>query len=163
MDCGICTLPNVEVVESAALDALDGSRSWKSLGDEYSINRQSLKNHMEKHYRATPSLTSLAMEGLDPAIAMNIEELQGRMAIASPEIKPFYAIAIQNLKGLLETKPSQQNLIAALKAITEVTGMKQSQTLMIEFARHQFNQLNVSPPPSLEQFTIIDVESSECP
>lgn len=160
MECGICALPNLDEVEEAAQDGLSGAASWKGLGERFGVNRQSLKNHMERHWVAPASATEQAVEGLDAAIAENIEQLLEQMRFAPAEVKPFYAVAIQNLKALADTKPSQQNLINSLKAITEVTGMKQEQHLMLEFARHAFKKLDAAESPALP-LPVIDVEVIE--
>jgi hypothetical protein len=158
--CGICQLSNLEDVESAAAPMLTDDHpgvSWSGLEREFGVNRQSLRTHMLKHYTPPASATESALEGLDEAIALNIEELQSQMALAPPEIKPFYAIAIQNLRGIGETKASQQNLIQALKAIHEVTGMKMEQRMMLEFARHAFPAA-VTPAGELADPEIVDAE-----
>jgi hypothetical protein len=90
---------------------------------------------MERHYVAA---TQRAVAGLDDELAATIEELTAEMRSAPATIKPLYAVAIQNLKGLADTKASQQNLIVALRTIHEVTGMKQQQNLMLTFARQMF-------------------------
>jgi len=53
-------------------------------------------------------------------------------------VKPLYATAIRNLRGLMETKPSQQHLIAALKGIHEITGMRMEQQMMLAFGQKMF-------------------------
>lgn len=137
--CKICLADNTDEIEALCLEAVEGRRSWRSVAAELGWSHHApLKNHMEKHYTTSPSPTQLASEALDPLIADTIEELIAQWRLAPPEVKPFYAIAIQNLKGLTDTKPSQQNLVAALKAIHEVTGMKMEQRLMFEFAKHAF-------------------------
>ena len=56
-------------------------------------------------------------------------------------MKPLFAVAIRNLRGLGDTKPSQQHLIQALKTIQEMTGMKQEQRMMLQFAEAMFGEV----------------------
>lgn len=137
--CGICTSERLDELESLGLEALEGKRSWRSTAQALGLgHHQSLKNHMENHYVAAPSLTDVAVDGFEALIAKAIEDLIQRMAVAPAELAPMYAVAIQNMRHITLTKPSQQNLVLALKAIHEVTGMKLEQRLMFEFAKHAF-------------------------
>lgn len=137
--CTVCNADNRDFLEELGQQALDGAISWRAATREGGLpSHQSFKNHMEKHFAAPPSTEDVVMDALGGDIAGMVEELKAQARIAPPEVAPLYAVAIRNLAGLEETKPSQQHLIQALKAIQEVTGMKMEQRLMLEFARHQF-------------------------
>jgi hypothetical protein len=160
--CAICALDNREEVEAeAALLVLEGTGSWLGMGNKFGINRQSLKNHMERHWVAPPSPTERALEGFDQQVADAIEGLLAQMAIAPPELKPFYAVAIQNLQHIGNTNPSQQNLLAALKGIHEVTGMKMEQRLMLEFGQKMFAMSGAPKTPALAPGVVIEVVAEE--
>lgn len=161
MECSTCNFDRLDELEEQGQLALDGKRSWNSLSEEFGLTRQSIKNHMEKHWTPAPTATDEALAPFDASIAQTIEELMGQMAIAPPELKPMYAVAIQNLRGLHETKASQQNLISALKAITEVTGMKMEQQLMLQFAQARFGLAKPAPVAALPEPDLIEVESEE--
>lgn len=157
--CTVCNADNRDFLEELGQQALDGATSWRAATRDAGLtSHQSFKNHMEKHY-ATPSTSEeLVMEGMTGALATMVEELKANARLAPPEIAPFYAVAIRNLAGLEETKPSQQHLIQALKAIHEVTGMKMEQRLMLEFAKHQFGLGEPEAAGALEKHTdVIDV------
>lgn len=158
-ECSICALDNLEEVEAASASALRQKGLWAGLGRRFNVNRQSLQNHMERHWVAPVTATESALAGLDAAIAQNIEELLHQMSAAPPELKPLYAVAIQNLQDLAQTKPSQQNLIAALKGIHEITGMKMEQRLMLEFGKHMFTSIGAPDiAGELSDPNIIDAE-----
>lgn len=137
--CGICNSPRLEELESLAVEAVEGRLSWREVARQLELgHHQSLKNHMERHYVAPASPQEQALQEWPALVAQTIEELSGQMRLAPTEVKPFYLVAIQNLKGLDLTKPSQSNLINSLKAIHEVTGMKMEQQMMLAYAREMF-------------------------
>lgn len=137
--CSVCNADNRDFLEELGQAALDGATSWRAAAREAGLSHhQGLKNHMEKHFAAPASAEEMVLEAISGDLAEMVEELKAQARLAPPEIAPFYAVAIRNLAGLAETKPSQQHLIQALKAIHEVTGMKMEQRLMLEFAKHQF-------------------------
>lgn len=143
--CGICTHDDQEALEELGLEAKNGKRSWSSAAREAGLTHHvSLKNHMLKHWEEPIPESDVVLDELDPAIATAMRELQEAMEYAPVEVKPLYAIAIRNLKGLLQTKPSQSNLITALKAIHEITGMKMEQKLMLGFAARMFPGQNAT-------------------
>lgn len=150
-------------MEADGLLALNGETSWAEVARKWNLpNIKGIQNHMRKHWVAPPSADEQFDEAFDPLVADSIEELSEQMRFAPPEVKPFYAIAIQNLRGIKDTKPSQQHLINALKAIHEVTGMKMEQRLMLEFARHQFGLGSAEAAAAIEKHAdVIDVESEE--
>lgn len=151
-DCKVCNAKNTDEQEAVGLLAVDGEISWEEAKRRLDLpNPKGLQNHMAKHYVAPPSEADVALEEFPQLIADSIKELTEQMAFAPPEVKPFYAIAIKNLSGLDQTKPSQQNLIYALKGIHEVTGMKQEQRLMLEFARHHFGLGSGAAKAAIEQ------------
>lgn len=163
--CSICNHDERDELEELGRQALEGELSWRGAADVGGLSHhKGLKNHMEKHFALPPTVEEEAMASMTGDLAQMVEELKAQARIAPPEIAPFYAVAIRNLAGLEDTKPSQQHLIQALKAIHEVTGMKMEQRLMLEFAKHQFGlgggdepaaELEVAHGPS-----VIDVEPS---
>lgn len=132
--CITCGSDEQAKLEAIGSEALAGDISWREAGRRAGMAHMPLKNHMEKHY--VDAVVAEADELLDGLIATAIRELAENMAIAPAEVKPLYAAAIVNLRGLKDTKPSQQHLIQSLKTIQEMTGMKQEQRLMLTFAEH---------------------------
>lgn len=138
-NCGICNRDNVEELEQLGQEAMLEKRSWRNAAATAGLSHHAaLKNHMMKHFQVPVPETEAALAELDPVIANTMRELTEAMEFAPLEVKPLYAVAIRNLRGLAETKPSQQNLITALKAIHEITGMKMEQKLMLGFAGKMF-------------------------
>lgn len=138
-NCGICNSDRTEDIETLALEAMEGRLSWREVARQLGLgHHQPLKNHMERHYVAPASPQEQALQEWPVLVASTIEELSDQLRFAPTEVKPFYLVAIQNLKGLDVTKPSQSNLINALKAIHEVTGMKMEQRMMLAFAAEMF-------------------------
>jgi len=83
-----------------------------------------------------------------------LEARQGlleQFSFAPADVKPLILVAIQNLDGLRHTKASQQQLIAALKTVQEMTGMKNEQRMLLGFAKAMFGEekrpvIDVRPP-----------------
>lgn len=101
---------------------------------------------MEKHYSTGPTPQDALDAELTRQIQMAEAELLQQMDVAPTEVKPLYAVAIRNLRGLADTRPTQKELISALKAIHEITGMKMGQQMMVQFARAAFPGANPQPP-----------------
>lgn len=141
----------------------DKEVTWASASRQLGYGDQrSLKNHMEKHVtlrsRAAQDVElRQAEDELDAAIEGAVEELFVSMRMAPAEVKPLYAAAIRNLRGLAETKPSQQHLIQALKTIQEMTGMKQEQRMMLQFAEAMFAEVGAAPARKALSAAVIDV------
>lgn len=112
---------------------------------------------MQRHYVAPLSPEEEATATVPLLVAQTIEELTQQIHMAPVEVKPFYLIAIQNLRALDRTQPSQQHLINALKAITEVTGMKMEQRMMLQYGQAMFGSAP-RPVAALEDPEIIDAE-----
>lgn len=153
--CKTCEAENRDEQEEVALEAANGRISWREAARQLGLaHHQSLKNHMERHFAGLLSLDP--DEQMLFLIEENIKELQEQLSLAPPEIKPFFFMIIHNLRGLAGTKPSQQNLNAALKAIHEVVGMKTQNRLMMDFAMAAFKKQEALPigptnhPPVLE-------------
>lgn len=165
--CAVCASENQEEIERYGLLALQGAwndelgRPWSFTGVAKKLNLypQSLKNHMVKHY--TSAVAADMEDELSRLMAEAEADLLQQFAAAPAEVRPLYLVAIQNLRGLKETKASQQNLINALKTIQEVTGMKSQQAVMLGFARHAFKQLGEAPAALAE--SVLEVESEELP
>lgn len=129
---------------------MQGKRSWRSATRDGELKYLGpLKNHMEKHFTAPGEVVLREMSSqYDSLVSDSVQELQQEMMLAPPELKPLYAVAIQNLVGLKETKPSQQHLIQALKAIHEIRGMKMEQQLLLEYSKHF--AIDVASQPAIE-------------
>ena len=157
--CGTCSLEDSERerLEACGFRALKGEVSWREAARLAGLNHHtSLKTHMEKHTEKPVNPTEAALADVDDLIAETIEELKVQMRMAPVEVKAFYATAIRNLAGLMATQPSQANLIGALKAIHEVTGMKMEQRMMLQFAQQMFAP--AAPPAKALPDGIVDLE-----
>ena len=111
--------------------------SWREASREAGVpHYQSLQTHMHKHY--TAAVIEAAADELDALIADAAVELRTQMQSAPAEVKPLYAAAIVNLKGLKSTKPSQAHLIQSLKTIQEMTGMRNEQRMLLTFMDQMF-------------------------
>jgi hypothetical protein len=131
---------NIVELESLGRQALSGDISWREAARRADLSHaQGLKNHMERHFT---SESEKAFSELDDALGLELaaieSELLEKLRMAPTEVKPLYATAIRNLRGLMETKPSQQHLIAALKGIHEITGMRMEQQMMLAFGQKMF-------------------------
>ena len=156
--CGVCNSPRLEELEELALEAVEGRLSWREVARKLGLaHHQSLKNHMERHWVAPLAPQEQALQEWPALVAQTIQELSDQMRFAPTEVKPFYLIAIQNLKNLDLTKPSQANLINALKAIHEVTGMKMEQRMMLAFAQEMFG----STPAEVEAVIVREIEPAD--
>lgn len=160
-ECKTCLADNQDEMEEVALLAMDGQISWAEAARQLELpHAKGLRNHMDRHWQPPVAPSAVALEDYEQQVADTISELMVEMRFAPAAVKPFYAIAIQNLKGLKDTKASQQHLINALKGIHEVTGMRMEQQLMLDFAKHHFNQIGPAAEAAIEQHTgVIDVEA----
>lgn len=150
MECGICTASNQNELEALGVAALKGDKSWAGAAREGGLKHgQALKHHMELHYvDAVERVVEGIREENDLLIADAVKDLQAQMAVAPADVAPLYAVAIHNLRGLQDTKPSQQALTNALKAIHEIQGMKTEQRMLLEFSKHyEPNAIDVTPEP----------------
>lgn len=142
--CGICTSDSLDEIEEVGKLCLAGSLSWSKGAERAGLKYyQSFKNHMEKHFVSAAAAQAAAAEDevlleLQRQIDETSRDLLRSMAGAPAELRPLYATAIRNLREVMETKPSQQHLIAALKTIHEITGMRIEQQMMLQFAQHAF-------------------------
>ena len=158
--CKTCEALNQDEQEAVGLLAVNGEIPWTEVAKRLNLpHPKGVQNHMARHYVAPPTEVEEAMTEFDGLLADSIEEMIQQMRLAPPEVKPLYAVAIQNLKGIGETKPSQQHLINALKGIHEVTGMRMEQRLLLDFARHHFSLPMADAIVAVEQHTgVIDAE-----
>lgn len=163
VECKTCSAENRDEQEDVACLALDGQISWAEAARRLGLTHaKGLQNHMEVHWSPPATATEVVLEEFDQQVADAIRDLMDEMRFAPVAVKPFYAIAIANLKGLDQTKPSQQHLINALKGIHEVTGMKMEQQMMLDFARHHFNQVGPAAVAAVEQHAgVIDLDEVE--
>ena len=143
--CKTCTAENQDELEAVGLRAMAGEISWREAGRLIGWTRhQALQTHMNNHYVA--GVVQDAVDELDSMIAEAVADLSVAMRMAPAEVKPLYAAAIVNLKGLKSTKPSQQHLIQALKTIQEMTGMRQEQRMMLAYAEEMFGTKKLPTP-----------------
>lgn len=158
--CKACLADDQEAIEALGLRVLDGELTWNAARQELGwSDYRLLKNHMENHYapaveRSQNQELLDAEAQLQAGIDEAVTDLFASMRMAPAEVKPLYAAAIRNLRGLADTKPSQQHLISALKTIQEMTGMKQEQRMMLQFAAQMFKKELADAPqkvPSLSE------------
>lgn len=141
--CATCEAENQDELEEAGELAVKGEISWREAARRTGLTHHTgLKAHMTRHW--TPPKVPGAAGVEQSLIFSTAAELEAQARLAPPELKPLYLVAIQNLVGLTKTKPSQHNLIIALKAISEITGMKMEQRFMLEFGQAMF----AAPLPS---------------
>jgi hypothetical protein len=160
--CKVCDSPDIDGIEADGLLAVKGQIPWAEVARRWDLtHHKGVQNHMARHYMPPPSADQEFSEQFDPLVSASVEELAEAMKWAPAEVKPFYAIAIQNLRGLADTKPSQQHLINALKAIHEVTGMKMEQQLMLQFAERKFGIGKGEAVAAIEEHNPIDLPSEE--
>lgn len=143
--CSICLADNQEDIEAWGLKAQRGAISWREGAKEANVyHHTALKRHMEAHYEAP--VTAEVVDEFQMALDAAIRELQVAMSSAPPEVKPLYAVAIQNMRVLPDTKGSQQNLISAIKGIHDAVGKRTEQALMMAYAEKMFNEVPAAPP-----------------
>jgi hypothetical protein len=141
--CRVCSSDKRGDIELIGSQALNGEASWRAAAQAAEVTHQSLKNHMENHYVHPDTTGELAAaqvldNELSRLMLQTEAELLDQMSRAPAEVKPLYAVAVRNLRGIKETRPSQRNLIDALRTVHEVTGMRMEQRLMLEFAKAAF-------------------------
>ncbi len=148
--CQVCLAPNQSAIEAVGERALRGDLSWRAAAREAGMEDRyaSLKTHMESHF--VEAQVREVEDEMEVAIKDAVQDLYRQMRSAPAEVKPLYAAAIRNLQGLRDTKPSQQHLIAALKTIQEMTGMRQEQRLMLHFAEAMFGVGAPEEPLAIE-------------
>lgn len=154
--CAVCNAEDIDELEEVGRQAMAGDISWRKAAEVSGRTRQSLKTHMESHVLA--QVEKSANDEFEAMVEQAISELAIKFASAPPELKADYLVAMHNLRGLKDTKPSQQNLIAAMRAVNEVIQMKQNTALMFQFARAAFN---AAPKPAELEQPVIDVEEVE--
>lgn len=149
--CQVCLHDDRDALEGVGRQALSGAMSWREASRQSGVPHMSLKNHMEKHFVA--EATAQATEALTEDITETLANLRRNAALAPVEVQPLYFVAIRNLEGLMDTKPSQQHLLAAIKAIHEVTGMRNEQRILLAFAAEHFavplEEAEEAMPPAL--------------
>lgn len=144
--CAVCTAENTEAQEAVGLLVLDGEISWREAARRLELpHGKGLQNHMDRHYEPPGSAEQQGIEArlelrYRQQIAQAVEGLLDKMEVAPAEVKPLYATAIKNLRELDATKASQQQLVAALKAVHEITGMKMGQQMLLQFAQAAFDK-----------------------
>lgn len=140
--CKACAADDIQMLEAIGNKALWGALSWRAAAGQAGVRPDTLKNHMEKHVvlEAVREAQAAEADRLDEMIAEARAGLEQQFYLAADDVKPLVLVAIQNLEGLRLTKPSQETLIKALKTIQEMTGMKNEQRLMLEYANKMFGQ-----------------------
>ena len=156
--CSICEDDNQIEMEAVAKRAVDGLISWREAARQCNLTHaQGLKNHMERHFVSErDNLISALDDELGVALAETETELLEKLRFAPAEVKPLYATAIRNLRGLMETKPSQQHLIAALKGIHEITGMRMEQQMLLAFGQKMFGEVERPVEPVEVSYRVVE-------
>lgn len=150
MACKTCESPERETIEGVGRLALDGDLSWRTAAEKVGYNHHGpLKHHMENHY--LDEAVAAADSAYDELLREAEEDIARRLREATnPEVKALLATVYHNLKSLKDTKPSQQNLIAALKAVHEIQGMKIQQSLLLGFKANFPKKVESSSTPQRE-------------
>ncbi len=156
--CPICTEASPEErarVEAEGVEAMNEKKPWKVAWRDSGTGASEyfFKKHMAEHYKPP---AEEAFERVFSDLESMLEDLQVAAKMAPPEVRPLYAVAMHNLRLLEETKPSQQNLILALKGIHEITGMKAQQRVLLDYARAAFGTT-----PAKVELPVIDAEVLE--
>lgn len=101
---------------------------------------------MDRHYVSEVEvLEAQVTESLEGLIAQARLDILQEAAGAQPDAKAALLVVVHNLDGLLGTKPSQGSLLAALKAVHEIQGMKTENQLLLAFAARKFKQPGIAP------------------
>lgn len=84
---------------------------------------------------------------LQEAVVQAIRELEAEMQTAPPVIKAGYLALIEQLRGshTWKDKSNPETAAKLMKMITEATGMRTQQALLLAFADRMFNQVQSSP------------------
>lgn len=140
--CSICNAENLEELEELGLLAQAGDISWREAMRRGELNHfKKLQVHMDNHYVAPVQREANAFtRELDEEVLRTQQLLLEKARMSPVDVRPMYLTAIHNLAHLHELKPSQQVMVQALKAATEMTGMKMEQQLMVEFAQYAFEE-----------------------
>lgn len=136
--CSVCTHADRELAETAGAEALAGAISWRQAALPFGVRHEQLKRHMEAHVvaPAEAELSEQEASEFDALVARAKDGLLEQFDYLPPDIRPLLLIATHNLDGIKRSRASMETLIKALKAIQEMTGMKQEQRLMLEMARN---------------------------
>lgn len=97
---------------------------------------RTLTTHKQQHMGAAADAKSEWRETLDAVR----DELRKEMAGASVLIKPLYLVSLRNLDALEDTKPSQEALIKAVKALSDITGNASDRDALAAYAVHSVQQ-----------------------
>ncbi len=155
--CSICIHLSQPDIEAAGNRAINGDLSWRAAAAMFDVRSQPLKHHMLTHV-LQPEVAAAQAEltnEMDLLIQEAKEGLLEQFRLSPADVKPLILVAIQNLDGLRNTKPSMETLIRALKTVQEMTGMKSQQRLMVDFAKAMYAPrespaLSVSKPEVLQ-------------
>lgn len=134
--CSVCNHLDRGLAEESGAEALAGAISWRQAALPFGVRHEQLKRHMEAHVVAPAEAEQDAVEDaeLDELVARARVELLEQFDSVPADIKPLVIIAIQNLKGVKRATPSMETLIRSVKTIQEMTGMKNEQRLMLQYA-----------------------------
>ncbi len=163
--CNICARDDLAELEEFVVNNAEefgrGDLSWRRTAIELGLPHATpLTTHMRKHYVPPSAAVEGAIQDqFTETVSALATELLEASKYAPAEVRPLYLVAVRNIQGLQETKPSQQNLTMALKAIHEITGMRVEQKLMIEYARGRFSEEAL--PAGGPELPVLDVESWE--
>ena len=132
--CLICRSGKAGTIEAVGDLAKAGTISWREAARRTGYRVDTLKRHMEAHV-TVPDTTGGPLEEL---VTQTISSLEEMYPTLPPDVRPLLLVVIHNLQHLATTRPSQQHLIQALQALGEITGMKQQNRILLEFAKAAF-------------------------
>lgn len=141
--CKVCAHEQRAEIEEASMQVMQGVRSWKSVARDYGFTHHAgIKNHYDRHFKPPKSPSEQAVDTFlaDGELEGMVKALMEQAKMARPEVAPLYALAARNLASIADTKPSQQHLIASLKAIQEITNMGTQQSMMLAYAQVAFGE-----------------------
>jgi len=150
--CSICASEVQSELEGLANQALRGDISWREAARLGGLTHPAgLQNHMEKHYISDVEVMEAEVQ---TTLEQKVVEAKGNLMAdfdnQPPDVQALRLVAAHNLDGLLTSKPSQAHLMAALKAVHEIQGLKTENQLLLAFANRKFNKaVTASPAPAL--------------
>lgn len=127
-------------MEAIGVQALKEEISWREAARQLDFKtHRSVSNHMLNHWQSEAQKSrAVADDELVAAIVDAERGLLDAAAVSPAQVRALYLTAAKNLRGLMDTQPSQGNLIAALKAAQEITGMKTQHQLLIAAGEAMF-------------------------
>lgn len=148
--CKTCESPRRAFIEEklkSSMSLRELTQTLRQLGE--SISREALAQH-KKNHMAPPHAEEL--EALKQQL---VQEAAG----APPTVAVLYHMLIKSLESLNEMKPNADTVVRISKAISEITGMKTQQRLLLAFMEHKFPE----PLPATTTVTRLGLPESSTP